>query len=117
MRLLIAADDIQPNDFVSVYSPTRDSIPELSEHAELAALVQKKTAVPAGVPLRVLERSLPFVVCAVIEPGGNEAGPIILDLREVNLCRLDTRFIKAIVSFQPSDTADEEESDDDGVLL
>ncbi len=90
-------------------------MPELSEHAELAGVVQKKTPVPVGIPLRVLERSLPFVVCAVIEPGGSEAGPIILDLREVQLCRLRSGFVKAIVSFESSDPEAEDESEDDGV--
>ena len=117
MRLLLAPEDIRTNAFVSVYSPIRQATPELAEHPKLAALVARKTPVPAGVPLRVLECSLPFVVCAVIEPGGSEAGPIILDLREVQLCRIGDAFVNAIVSFEASDCEDEDDCPDDGMLF
>ena len=117
MRLLLAPEDIRTNAFVSVYSPIRHSIPELAEHPKLAALVARKTPVPAGVPLRVLECSLPFVVCAVIAPGGGEAGPIILDLREIQLCRLGPAFVNAIVSFEATEGGDEDDCPDDGMLF
>lgn len=115
VRLLLAPEDIRSDDFVSIYSPMRNAVSELTEHAELAGLIAKKTPVPAGVPLRVMDCSLPFVVCAVIEPGGGEAGPVILDLREVQLCRLRSGFVNAIVSFESSDSEKEGESQNDGV--
>ena len=37
-----------------------------------------------GIPLRIIGLSLPFVACAIIEPGGREAGPTILDIRTTN---------------------------------
>ena len=56
-----------------------------------------------GIPLRIIGLSLPFVACAIIEPGGREAGPTILDIRKVKICRLDESYVQALTSFNVDD--------------
>ena len=62
-----------------------------------------------GIPLRIIGLSLPFVACAIIEPGGREAGPTILDIRKVQLCKLDENYVNALVNFTASDEQDDED--------
>ncbi len=61
--------------------------------------------VPPGVPLQVVGTSLPFAACAVIHPGGGQSGPIIVDLRNIRLAKINTEFIDSITSFQPEGSA------------
>ena len=63
-------------------------------------VMQPKMPVPAGYPMRVLEVSLPFAACVVIEPGGSESGPAIIDLRSFQLCRVSKEFVEAIQGFK-----------------
>ena len=115
MTVLLAADDIQKGQFVSVYSHTTQANQSYIHQPDCPASLPTTPTLPAGLPLRVLEHSLPFVACTVVQPGGIEDGPVILDLREVNLCRLTENFIKAIITFKPHDSADKDEPDEDTV--
>ena len=100
MGTLLKADDLTKGQFVAVHSLSplarlcRESIDEREASVPPAP-------VPLGFPLRVLEVSLPFVACSLLQPGGKESGPMIIDLRNVRLCRLSNRFIEAIKAFPP----------------
>ena len=60
-------------------------------------------------PLQISQLSLPFVACAIIEPGGREAGPTILDIRKVQLCKLDDNYVNALVNFTTGVEQDDED--------
>ena len=105
MGKILVADDINVDQFVAVHS-LADSAP-----TQNPALAQALSPVPFGVPLRVLEVSLPFVACAVIEPGGTEGGPVICDLRNIQLCCMDECFIDAIRGFQTLEGSEQQEQE------
>ena len=112
MGSILAADDLAPQMFVAVHSPRRPSgvvrragPRGIEVHEEPLA-----SPVPPGVPLQVMASSLPFVVCSVLEPGGNLDGPVILDLRAVRLTRLTREFVTAVAAFKvppPTDALEE----------
>jgi len=54
-------------------------------------------------PLQVRAISLPFLACAVLQPGGGHAGPVILDLRGVRLMAVARQFVRAIATFERPD--------------
>ena len=56
--------------------------------------------VPLGAPLRILGLSLPYLLCAVVHPGGAELGPAIIDIRTACLMRVEPRYLNAIRDFQ-----------------
>lgn len=55
--------------------------------------------VAPGIPLRVIAMSLPFVYVAVLEGNGGESGPVILDIRKVELTWLDESVPIAVKRF------------------
>lgn len=100
MGILLKADDLAKGQFVAVHSLS--PIARLCrEHSDERDAGSSPAPVPPGFPLRVLEVSLPFVACSLLQPGGKESGPMIIDLRNVRLCRLNNGFIEAIKDFPP----------------
>ena len=99
MGMLLAADDISAGDFVTIHSPEPKVLRNLLHAGHEPPSGPHLMPVIPGVPLRVLEVSLPFVACSVIEPGRSESGPSIIDLRIVRLCRINRDFVDAIQSF------------------
>lgn len=100
MGILLKADDLTKGQFVAVHSlsPIARLCREQSDERDTGG---SPAPVPPGFPLRVLEVSLPFVACSLLQPGGKESGPTIIDLRNVRLCRLNNGFIEAIKAFPP----------------
>ena len=107
MSLMITADDLSSGMFVAVHSlRTAQRIRvRPSDDAEVALELDVPTPVPApiGVPLKVIGISLPFIACAVLKPGGGFDGPLIIDLRCVQLSRVTADFVTAIEQFMSSD--------------
>lgn len=101
MGLVLRIDDISANSYVAIHSMKRRRQSQRTDIArQLAvAVIENEPPVPMGVPLRVLELSLPFIACSIVEPGGTESGPVILDLRVMRLCRVRERFVRAIKAF------------------
>ena len=81
------------------------AVPALAADAVAAAFAQ------VGVPLRVVGISLPFVACGVLKPGGGLDGPVIIDLRYVQLSRLTREFVVAIEQFTSDDAEPESPND------
>ena len=55
------------------------------------------------VPLKIVGVSLPYLVCGMLNPGGDRSGPVILDTRKVRVCRLTSEHVNAIVDFKVED--------------
>lgn len=108
MGLILAPDDIAANAFVAIHSVVPACRPRLGK-PRLVPIAPSLMPVPPGLPLRVLEVSLPFVACAMIEPDGSESGPVIIDLRHIRLCRLNGQFVSAITSFASTQCSTEQE--------
>lgn len=110
MRLIITADDLSAGMFVAVHSSraARQIRVRRLVGDDAAFEVDDPTPLPAsvGVPLQVIGISLPFVACGVLKPGGGLGGPVIIDLRAVELSRLTPEFVVAIEHFK----SDEEEA-------
>ena len=102
MSSVLAPDDLNIGDYVAVYSSRHVAIVQDKEGAQLAIDPSSLSglAVGAGVPLRVIGISFPFVACAVIEPGGTKGGPVILDVRRVRLIRLSPEFVQCLADFE-----------------
>ena len=103
MGTLIAADDLTNNDYVAVHSPKSNRPDAWNNGKNENHFITEYSPVPPGYPLRVIGLSLPFAACCVLEPGGRESAPMILDLRNIQLCRLSNEFVNSIASFQSSD--------------
>jgi hypothetical protein len=112
MGMILQADDIFEGMIVAVHSPAHAPAMRIggkdiamafgrSESGEprIMAAPQPELPVQPGVPLRVIATSFPFVACSIIQPVGSEAGPVMVDLRDVRLCRLDHRFVGAIAKY------------------
>lgn len=111
MGMLLTADDLAPEMYVTVHSAK-----PLFSHAPNRGGAREPQISPAmlpiqpGIPLRVLGVSLPFVACSILNPGGTYSGPVILDVRMVHLSRLNSDYIGAIIAFD--DAGDVPEIDD-----
>ncbi len=102
MSLILAVDDVTPGMFAAIHSCWRPrAIIRRGQPIATETALESPAPVPPGVPLRVIGVSLPFAACAVVQPGGEEAGPVIVDLRAVRLSRLDPAFVDSIASFDP----------------
>ena len=99
MGLILAADDFTAGDYVAVHSVQPIASRAFRAKQDILAHCQFMSPVPPGIPLRVLEVSLPFVACGLLEPGGCESGPVIIDIRVVRLCRIRSVFVDAIKAF------------------
>jgi hypothetical protein len=100
MGTVLKADDLTKGQFVAVHSlsPLARFCQENSDERDANV---PPAPVPPGFPLRILEVSLPFVACSLLQPGGKESGPTIIDVRNVRLCRISSGFIRAIKAFPP----------------
>lgn len=120
MSAVLAPDDLSQGTLVAVHSQRRQ-VGFIRRHGDDGIEFREAAPtapVPTGVPLEILGISLPFVACAVIEPGGTRAGPVILDIRTVRLARLSGSFVAAVVGFEPAAAqGDEEEFDADEDVL
>ena len=100
--MILAPDDIQIGNYVTVHSvclPFRDRRGQRPQSLPGDAIITAGPPVPAGVPLRILAESLPFVLCSVLEPGGTEAGPAIIDIRTIRLAPVSDAYVDALRQF------------------
>ena len=101
--MILAPDDIQVDSHVAIHSTRRPRLMRTKVNSLRNAVLETEFVdeppVPQGVPLRVLATSLPFILCSVMEPSGTEAGPVIIDVRTVNLTRMSAAFVQALVEF------------------
>jgi hypothetical protein len=99
----LAPDDIRKGIYVTV---TAVRLPEMRRPIPGEPPVPGPRSVaismapPAGIPLEVRGVNMPFVVCAIPQPGGKFEGPIVLDLRVVKLMKVSHQYVKSYVSFE-----------------
>jgi hypothetical protein len=100
---LLSPDDLAPRMYITIHSGRvkRRSIFDMIENDndDLEAIRSAPTP-PAGVPMQILELNLPYVACSVPVPGGTAKHPVILDIRNVCLQRVDPKFVRAIRKFR-----------------
>lgn len=60
---------------------------------------RRKFPVAPGTPLKILASSIPYIYVSVLAPDGDEAGPVILDVRKHAVVRLDDSVPEAIQRF------------------
>lgn len=100
--MILAPDDIQVNTYVSIHSVRAQLKGERSSNRRDQAayvVIAEALPVPLGVPLRVLSVSLPFVLCAVVDPEGAESSPAIIDVRVHRLTPTTESFVDALRQF------------------
>lgn len=98
----IAADDLCPDMWVTLRPvPEEEPLPPFLAEMHPAFLGRRcrPNRMRPGTPLRVLAVDLPNLYVSVLDPDGDEVGPIILDIREQPVLRLDDAVPDAIRRF------------------
>lgn len=108
MSMIITADDFTTGMHVAVHSHIEEhrarrlvrSGPGGMHAGEMLIQVpdndDSRERPQLGVPLHVIAMELPFLYCMVVEPGGEETGPAILDTRTVRLMRVSNATLDAL---------------------
>ncbi len=99
---LLAPDDLRVGAYVALHSLLATPRQPLEE-PELRPHIRPRRDAPVlgyGMPVQIRAVSLPFLVCAILQPGGAHSGPAILDLREVRLIGVSRQFVRAIAGFE-----------------
>jgi len=103
MAMILPPDDIRPNMWVSVHSAApRKGVAQVPGMPMPIVVEVAQAPAPAGLPLRVVGLSLPFVACRSIATHEDEEQMVIIDLRSVRLCRISATYAKAIAAFTPA---------------
>ena len=110
MTTILPTDDLRPDLCVTVHSHLDRSRETARRRMAMALEAGEESPVPMvisdpvpdrtcyGVPLRIAAVNLPYVYCMVIEPGGSETGPSILDVRQVRFMRVNPETLATIRS-------------------
>lgn len=109
MGMILEIDDIEVNQLVAVHS-----LSFLSDSDQGPEKFKEFSPVPPGYPLQVLSKSLPFITCSILQPGGGQCGPAVIDLRHLQLCRVTDDFVESVTSFEETEqgtSADRESLD------
>ncbi len=101
---LLAPDDLRVGSYIVIHSAAmpRRSAGE-SDVESMGRLTESMTFIAPGMPLQVKAVSLPFVACGLVQPGGGQAGPVILDVRGLKLMAVSHKFVAAIRGFKRSE--------------
>ena len=98
MGMILEIDDIEVNQLVAVHS-----LSFLSDSDQGPEKFKEFSPVPPGYPLQVLSKSLPFITCSILQPGGGQCGPAVIDLRHLQLCRVTDDFVESVTSFEETE--------------
>ncbi|MCH2145886.1 MAG: hypothetical protein MK082_12185 [Phycisphaerales bacterium] len=128
MTTILPTDDLRPDLFVTVHSHLDRSRETARRRMAMAQEAGEEPTLPMvisepvpdrtcyGVPLRIAAVNLPYVYCMVIEPGGAENGPSILDVRQVRFMRVNPETLAMIRSIGHDRVEEEDEDhDEDGI--
>jgi hypothetical protein len=98
---ILAPDDLRVGAYVTVHSAA--TVPrngrEEPERRMSGRPCRASPPIGFGMPLQIRAISLPFLACAVLQPGGGHVGPVILDLRGLRLIAVSRKFVRAIAEF------------------
>ncbi len=99
----IPADDLRPDVWVTLRPlPEEDPIPDFlpgADHLQAMMRRRRRSSARPGTPMRILAVDLPYLFVAVLDPDGDEVGPVIIDLHEQPVVRLDESVPEAIRRF------------------
>jgi hypothetical protein len=98
----IAADDLRPDLWVTLRPmPEEEPTPDFLPGAEHEWLMRRRRRVGQrpGTPMRIIAVDLPYLYVSILDPDGDEVGPLILDIREQPVQRLDASVPDAIRKF------------------
>ena len=117
MARVLAPDDLVPGDVITVFQllPLRIRTARGSSPRDAIAQVMAMGPVPLpppGAPMLVMAVDLPFVLTQVILPGGQLDGPIVLDLRRVQLAQMSPSFLQALQAMPGSAPGGDAGADD-----
>ena len=114
-------DDMNPGDWIARHTDARGRsrrgrivIDDEGNRLRLGC-EEDAESIPEGAPMKVLGMSLPYIVCSVLQPGGEERGPKILDVRHTRFIRLDPGYVEAIAQFSGPEPLVKEDNRDDEV--
>ena len=107
---ILAPDDLRVGAYVAVHSlaAAPRACPEEPERRMSGRPCREWPPLGFGMPLQIRAISLPFLACAVLQPGGGHVGPVILDLRGVRLIAVSRQFVRAIAEFKQRESAGNE---------
>lgn len=98
----IPADDLRSDLWVTIRPmPEEEPLPPFLAEMQSALMGRRHRPgrMRPGTPLRILAVDLPNIYVAVLDPDGHEVGPVILDIREQPVLRLDDSVPEAIRRF------------------
>ncbi len=98
MGTIIPVDDLEVGLYVAVYSHQDCEAHFQVSHSDTVVQVTREDyARPGlGVPMRIIAVERPFIYCMIIEPGGSEDGPLIVDVRTLSLMKMSDETVRAI---------------------
>ncbi len=98
---ILAPDDLRTGMYVAIHAgmPLRHATLEQAATAIVEAKLADARGPSPGMPLLVMSISLPFVACGWLQPGGQIAGPVLLDIRRYSLQRVSRHFVNTIRNF------------------
>lgn len=98
----IAPDDLAPDLWITLRPvPEEEPLPPFMTEMHPAFLGRRPrpSRLRPGVPLRILAVDLPNVYVSILDPDGDEVGPLILDIGDQPVWRLDDAVPDAIRRF------------------
>lgn len=95
---ILNPDDLNVGEFVAVHSLRAAATTSIETPRDfaMARANRPKSPVPLGAPVEVIAVNLPFVLVAVVLPGGGSSGPVLLDIRDVRLMPVPEEMVHAL---------------------
>lgn len=103
MSALIQSDDLETGMHIMVMG-YHVQAPLMAMSGTQVIEVEARAPVRPGMPLKIIGVTRPFIMCTVINPGGSEGGPIILDTRKASLTRPSEEYLQALINFSEDES-------------
>ncbi len=116
----IAPDDLAPDLWITLRPvPEEEPLPAFMAemHPAFFGRRPRPSRMRPGTPLRILAVDLPNVYVSILDPDGDEVGPIILDIRDQPVQRLDDAVPDAIRRFAEMKLQQSQQSREEAACL
>jgi hypothetical protein len=94
MSVVLSSDDLQPGLYCTVLRGRRQKLERRAAAGAAQPATRECYDYLKGVPLQVLHAEGPYLVAHVVSNG--EPPRAILDLRDVELCRISREYVRAV---------------------
>ena len=91
MGSLVSVDDIEPGQILAVHSFVNSLNCAGGGRNQLVSHSLRNVGL--GAPLRVNSISLPFLACEPLVTDRRHTGPVVVDVRQVSLCKLSPEYV------------------------